>query len=272
MTKRLTLAVLAFAYAFSVWAAPGAAYTFGIGPYQSSTELARRWLPIIRHLSVATGYDLQFQTDRDIPTFQANMVAGAFDLAFVNPYLYLQSRTSAGYEAFANEKNGSLVGIVVARKDATFNEMAQLNGLELAFPAPNALAATWMPMHRLREIRAEVKPNYVNSLDSVYLSVARGLFPAGGGEMRTFEALAPATRDQLKIIWRAEPMPPFAFAAHPRVPKAVVEKVQAAMADMATRPETMALLRAVNLAGVEKASDADYNALRKMNIKPPSAP
>lgn len=272
MIIKLALAIIGFIFTLSAWAAPGGAYTFGIGPVQSSTELAKRWIPILRHLSAATGYELQFHTARDIPAFQTDVVAGAFDFAFINPYHYLQSHTSSGYKAFASEKDGALVGIVVARKDATFSDMAQLNGLAIAFPAPNAIAATWLPMNKMRERRVEVKPQYVKSMDSVYLSVARGLFPAGGGEMRTFNALAPETRDQLKIIWRAEPMPPFAFAAHPRVPKDVVEKVQAAMVKMSARPETMALLRAVNLAGVEKADDADYNAFREMNITPPSNP
>lgn len=270
--KRVALALILFAYALSAWAAAPGAYSFGIGPVQSSTELAKRWIPILRHLSAATGYELQFQTARNIPTFQTDMVAGTFDFAFINPYHYLQSHDSSGYMAFAREKNGALVGIVVVRKGAAVNGMSQLRGLTVAFPAPNALAATWLPMNELRARRIAVTPHYVNSMESVYLSVARGLFPAGGGEMRTFDALAPETRDQLKIIWRAEPLPPFAFVAHPRVPKDVVERVQAAMLDMASHPETMALLRAVNLAGVQKASDADYNAFRKMNITPPSIP
>jgi phosphonate transport system substrate-binding protein len=272
MIKRVVLAVFGFACALSAWAAPGGVYTFGVGPVQSSTELAKRWIPILRHLSAATGQELQFHTARDIPAFQTDVVAGTFDFVFINPYHYLQSHTSSGYMAFAREKDGALVGIVVARKDAALNDMAQLNGQAVAFPAPNALAATWLPMNEMQARHIEVKPNYVKSMDSVYLSVARGLFPAGGGELRTFNALAPETRDQLKIIWRAEPLPPFAFAAHPRVPRDVVEKVRAAMAKMSTRPETMALLRAVNLAGVEKADDADYKAFREMNIKPPSIP
>lgn len=271
MIKTATLALVCCLYALSASAAPGGIYTFGVGPVQSSTELAKRWIPIFRHLSAATGHELQFQTSRNISAFQTDIVAGAFDFAFINPYHYLQSHTSAGYEAYAREKNGALVGIVLTRKDAAFSNMKQLNGLAVAFPAPNALAATWLPMNRMKELGVEVQPNYVNSMDSVYLSVARGLFPAGGGELRTFNALAPATRDQLRIIWRAEPMPPFAFVAHPRVPKDVVEKVRAAMVGMNDNPKTMALLRAVNLAGVEPADDSDYNAFRTMNITPPAA-
>lgn len=269
MTTRWILALAGVVHALSAWAAPGGPYTFGVGPVQSSTELAKRWIPVMRQLAAATGQELQFQTSRNISTFQTDIVAGAFDFAFINPYHYVQSHTSAGYQAFAREKNGALVGIVVTRKDASIRDMSQLNGRPVAFPAPNALAATWLPINRMREIGIDVQPNYVNSMDSVYLSVARGLFPAGGGEMRTFNALPSETRDQLRILWRAESLPPFAFVAHPRVPKEVIEKVQAAMVGMNAHPKTMALLRAVNLAGVERAGDEDYNAFRMMNIVPP---
>jgi len=270
MLKRMALAILGWVVALSAWAGQSPVYTFGIGPVQSSTELAKRWVPILRHLSAATGYELQFQTSRDISTFQSNMVAGAFDFAFINPYHYLQSNLNVGYSAFAKEKNGALVGIIVAPKNASLNDIAQIGGLAVAFPAPNALAATWMPMNKIKELHLKIEPNYVNSMDSVYLSVARGLFPAGGGEMRTFNALAPETRSQLKIIWRSASLPPFAFVAHPRVPKQVVQKVQAALVDMASQPESMALLQPVNLAGIEKADDADYNAFRNMHIVPTS--
>ena len=271
MKKKLVLAaIIIFAYALSGWAAPNRVYTFGIGPAQSSMELAKRWVPIIRYVATATGYNLQFRTAKDIPTFQAEMMAGTFDFAFVNPYLYLQCHKAAGYDAFSREKNGALVGIMVTRKDSPYENLAQLAGLTVAFPAANALAATWLPMNAVRDKHIDLKPQYVNSIDSVYLSVAKGLFPAGGGEMRTFNTLPPETRNQLKIIWRAEPLPPFTFVAHQRVPKDVVEKIQAAMDRMDDNSEAMALLKMVNFAGIEKAADADYDVVRKMNITPPS--
>lgn len=270
MFTRAVFAIACWSIAFSAWAAAPPVYTFGIGPVQSSTELARRWVPLLRHLSSVTGYELRFQTALDITTFQTNMVAGDFDFAFINPYHYLQSNLNAGYAAFAKEKNGTLTGIVVTRKDAPLDDIAQLDGLAVAFPAPNALAATWMPMRKMKELHVRVEPHYVNSLESVYLSVARGLFPAGGGEMRTFNALPPETRGQLKVIWHSVSLPPFAFAAHPRIPKQVVQKVQQALIDMASHPGSKALLQAVNLGALEKAGDADYNGLRTMQINPSS--
>jgi len=105
-------------------------------------------------------------------------------------------------------------------------------------------------------------------MDSVYRSVAKGLFAAGGGETRTLSTIDPEVRSQLRILWTADALPPFTFVVHPRVPKETVAKVQKAMDEMDQDPEGLALLKAINFQGIERAEDADYDAMRKLNIKP----
>lgn len=248
---------------------PVGGYSFGIGPQQSPSELAKRWIPIMQYLSEKSGQPLHFQTAKDIPSFQEQMKVGAFDFAFINPYHYLVFHKSAGYLAFAQEQSGKLIGIVVVKKDGPVQELSQLNGQTVAFPSANALAATWLPMRQLREQGVSVTPQYVNSMDSVYLSVAKGLFLAGGGEMRTFGTIDPHVRAQLRVLWTSEALPPFAFVAHPRVPKEVIAKVQKAMDAMDGNAEGRNLLKTINFKGVVKAQDSDYQAMRAMQIKPP---
>ena len=251
---------------------PAGGYSFGVGPQQSSMELAKRWTPIIQYLSEKSGVPLQFKTAKDIPTFQLQMGEGAFDIAYINPYHYIiYDKSSHSYTAFAQEKDGKLVGVLVVKKDGPVNNVSQLNEKTLAFPAPNALASTWLPMHMLREKNITVTPQYVTSMDSVYRSVAKGLFPAGGGETRTLSTIDPEVRSQLKVLWTSESLPPFSFAAHKHVPKDVVAKVQKAMEGIENDPQGQALLKAINMKGFESADDTDYEVMRKMNIKPVEA-
>jgi phosphonate transport system substrate-binding protein len=251
------------------WSAvPEEGYTFGIGPVQSATELAKRWTPIMQYLTEKSGVPLQFKTSKDIPTFQQQMSEGAYDFAHINPYHYLLYHKSSGYTAFAREKDGKLVGVLLVKKDGPIQEVSQLSAKTIAFPAANALAATWLPMHMLQEKNIAVTPQYVNSMDSVYRSVAKGLFPAGGGEMRTFGTIDPEVKSQLRILWISDALPPFAFAAHSRVPKKIVAKVQKAIVEMDTDPRGIELLKANNFKGIEFSNDAEYDAMRKMNIKP----
>jgi phosphonate transport system substrate-binding protein len=251
--------------------APTGGYSFGIGPAQSAIELAKRWTPVMQYLSEKSGVTLQFKTAKDIPTFQQQMREGVYDFAYINPYHYLQYHKGSGYTAFAREKDGKLFGVLVVKKDGPIKDVVQLNGQTLAFPTASALGATWLPLGMLKDKGVQVTPQYVNSMDSVYRSVAKGLFPAGGGEMRTLGTIDPEVKNQLRVLWTSEGLPPFTFAVHPRVPKDVVAKVQKAMDEMDQTPQGLALLKANNFKGVEVTTDADYNAMRKLNIQPVEA-
>ena len=182
--------------------------------------------------------------------------------------LFTLFRKAAGYTAFAREKDAMLTGVIVVKKDGPIQDVSQLNGNTLAFAAPTALAATWLPLNHLKDENVTVTPQFVNSMDSVYRAVGKGLFPAGGGETRTLNIIDPEVKQLLRVLWSSELLPPFPFSAHPRVPKNLVYAVQKAMEGMAENPEGIALLKSIGFKGIDKAEDRDYDALRKLNIKP----
>ncbi len=260
--------------ALTVWvgqAWAGAVYSFGIAPQQSASELAKRWAPILRHLSAKAGVTLQFTTSKDISSFQDQMRGGAYDFAFMNPHHYTEFRKTAGYTAFAHEEDNPLRGVIVVKNNGPITHPVQLQGLTVALPSPTAMAATWLTLRHLEEQGIKTKPQYVKSMDSIYLAVSRGLFPAGGGEMRTLGAQDAALRSQLRVLWASDPLPPHPFSAHPRVPSEVVAKVQKAMVEMGRTPEGRTLLQAINFKGIQTATDRDYDVVRRMKLTPPES-
>ncbi|MEM7376762.1 MAG: phosphate/phosphite/phosphonate ABC transporter substrate-binding protein, partial [Pseudomonadota bacterium] len=209
----------------------------------------------------------RFTTAKDIPTFEERLSEGQYDLAYMNPYHYTVFSAAPGYEAFARQKDKRIKGIVVVRKDSPVTDLEQLEGERLAFPSPAAFAASVLPRSHLRSEAIGFTPQYVSSHDSVYLGVARGLFPAGGGVMRTFNNTDQAVRDQLKVLWTTKTYTPHAFAAHPRVPHTVVDDIAQAMMDMNTDPEGRALLKTINFKGMQTAVNADWNDVRGLGIE-----
>lgn len=245
-------------------------FSFGIGPQQAATELARNWGPVLRYLSEKTGYVIQFRTGKDIPTYQKQMHDGVYDLAYINPYHYTLFHKSAGYEVFAQEKDATLTGLLVVRKDSTYKSVKDLDGKTGAFPAPSAVTAAVLPFAHFKEMNVHVTPSYVTSHDSVYRAVAKGLYAVGGGEERTFNNMNPEVRDQLRVLWTAPPLPPFVFAAHPRVPKSAVNRIREAMLRMDQDPAAKPLLKAINFKGIAPAKDSDYDTVRQLNIRMPN--
>ena len=259
---------LAAAEAPSTGGKPSAILRFAITPQQSPRELAKRWGPIIQYVSERSGVPLQFQTAADLPTYQKEMKAGVYDITFINAYYYVAFSKVAGYKVFAQEKDAKFIGIMVVRKDSPYRTLKELEGKTLAFPGPTAVT-TLLAYTHLKANNINVTLSYVTSMDSVYRSVAKGLFPAGQGEGRTFGAIDPEIRDQLRILWSAEPMPPFTFSAHPRVRQTDLLKIQKAMFEMDKDPRGIELLKSINMKGITPAQDSEYDTVRQLKLLTP---
>ncbi|MEM7061141.1 MAG: phosphate/phosphite/phosphonate ABC transporter substrate-binding protein [Pseudomonadota bacterium] len=238
---------------------------FGIVPQQSASRLARMWGPLLARLGEDLGVGVQFRTAKDIPTFEACLAAGAYDLAYMNPVHYTIFSDAAGYLAVARQADKKLRGLIVVRKDSDLVALEDLNGAEIAFPSPGAFGASVVPRAELQARGVDFKPKYVKSHDSVYRAVAAGLMPAGGGVLRTFNAIAPDLRDQLRVIYRTGAYTPHAIAAAGRVPADIREALQDAL--MQINADAPDLAASVGMTGFARATDQEWDDVRALQLK-----
>jgi phosphonate transport system substrate-binding protein len=242
-------------------------HTFAIVPQQSASKLARTWAPILDYLGRESGLSLEFATAPDIPEFEARLAAGEYDISYMNPLHYTVFSETPGYRAFAKARDKHIEGILVARKDSPIQSPPELDGATLAFPAPGAFAASVLTRAYLTAEGIGFTPRYVSSHDSVYRTVAKGLYPAGGGVLRTFNSMEADVRAQLRVLWTTRGYTPHAFAAHPRVPSGSVERLAQAMAGMDADETGRALLARLAVKGFETAKDSDWDDVRSLGIQ-----
>ena len=242
-------------------------YTFGFVPQQSAKVLVEKWGPILKRLSELSGHKLVFRTAPKIPIFEERLAAGEYDFAYMNSVHYTVFASDPGYRAFAKQKGKQIKGILVSRKDTPLTGLNDLKGKTLAFPAPAAFAASVLPRTYLSLNDIAITPKYVGSHDSVYRSVAMGLYPAGGGIQRTFGTVDAEIKDQLKVLWTTVGYTSHAFAAHPKIPFGVVSAVQSALAEMFNDLADKELLLAVGFKqGAERAHDGNWQDVRELGI------
>jgi phosphonate transport system substrate-binding protein len=110
----------------------------------------------------------------------------------------------------------------------------------------------------------QFSPTYVKSHDSVYRAVVADLAPAGGGVLRTFNAIDPALRDQLRVIYRTKQYTPHAIAAHPEMPPEMLAALQSAL--LRVNSEAPELAASVGMNGFESAIDEDWNDVRSLEL------
>lgn len=268
--KKLNFNTLAYSMTFIVALTPtiinAEEYSFGIVPQSNGSKLSKLWSPILQYLEKNSDVDLRFATTRNINTFEKRLETGKYDFVYMNPYHYTKFNEQQGYSAFAKAKKKRLKGIIIVKKDSPYKSIKDLDNTEMAFPS-NAFAANLVPRAVLTKTDLDFTSKYVSSHDSVYRNIARGRYPAGGGVMRTFKNTSPEYRDKLRILWKSDGYTPHAFAAHPRVPQSLVNKIQKALLDMEQDPQGKVLLKKIRLKGIEKGADAEWDDVRALNIK-----
>ena len=240
------------------------ALTFGIVPQQSASRLAKMWAPLMERLSRDLGIPVHFETTKDIPTFEACLAVGAYDLAYMNPVHYTIFSDAAGYQALAHQTEKRLRGLIVVREDSPIQSLEDLEGAEVAFPSPGAFGASVVPRAELKGRGIKVKPQYVKSHDSVYRAVLAGLMPAGGGVLRTFNAISDEMRSQLRVIYETEGYTPHAFAARSDLPDPLRSEIQSLLLHIAEQSPEIA--KSVGMKGFETASDQSWDDVRRLDL------
>ena len=239
---------------------------FGVVPQQSAAKLARSWIPLLQFVSERSGVNLKFATAPDIPTFERRLANGDYDIAYMNPYHYVVLNKEVGFKALVHEKDKRIKGIIVANKNSAIDKLEDLSEQTIAFPAPASFAATLIPKANLIKKDINFNYQYVNSHDAVYRNVAEGRFVAGGGIIRTFNALPESVRNELKIIWTSDNYTPHAIATYPSVNEATRQKLAAAFLAVENAEHRAELLAPLAMKGFVKASCDDWDDVRDLNI------
>ncbi|QQX81837.1 phosphate/phosphite/phosphonate ABC transporter substrate-binding protein [Shewanella sp. KX20019] len=245
---------------------------FGVVPQQAASTLARAWGPLLAEVSQNAKLDLRFATAPDIPTFEARLAKGEYDVAYMNPYHYVQFNQSLGYQVLAKEQDKKLRGIIVVAKDAAYNNLEALSGKTIAFPAPGAFAASMIPRANLKQRNIDFSAKFVGSHDSVYLGVSKGLFKAGGGVGRTFNNLPAETKSKLRILWTTPGYTPHAIAVHPRVSQSTRNILVDQLAALSESQQGLALLNTLGFSALNPASDSDWDDVRALKLGELSIP
>ncbi|WP_334030984.1 phosphate/phosphite/phosphonate ABC transporter substrate-binding protein [Alteromonas sp. P256] len=244
--------------------------TFGVVPQQSAKKMAKSWQPLFDYIENYTGLNIDFQTAKDIPTFEANLANGEYDIAYMNPFHFVVFNSSVGYQALAKQKDKRLQGIIVVHKDSAIHSLSELNGTELVFPAPAAFAASIVTIAKLKNENIAFTPRFVKSHDSVYLNVEKRFFLAGGGIHRTLGSF-PA-KQSLKVLWESPRYTPHAIATHPRLTEDERQSIINALISISSDASSTNILKNLGMNGFVEADDSHWDDVRKLGISSLSQP
>ncbi|MFN9806541.1 MAG: phosphate/phosphite/phosphonate ABC transporter substrate-binding protein [Betaproteobacteria bacterium] len=237
-------------------------------PQFAPTVLHARWAPLLERIGQKTGQCFRLSVSSSIPEFERDLLRGEPDLAFVNPYHAVMARRAKGYVPLVRDDRQFLSGVVVVRGNSEIRSLADLRGQVVAFPAPNAFAASLLVRAQLAAQQIDIQPRYMKNHGNVYRAVALAEVTAGGGVNNTLQREEAGLRARLRVLYETPRYAAHPMVAHPRVPAALRAELIAAFIEQAAQADGRSLLEAVQMPQPIAADYArDYAPLEALNLE-----
>ena len=237
-------------------------------PQRPPAETFAVWSPLLQQLGQVSKQCFVLRVAPSIPNFEAELRTGRADCVYMNPYHAVLAQRWRGYMPLIRDGSKPLRGLLVVRKDSPIRSIRELHGQAVAFPSPNAFAATLLPRVLLARQGITIQPVFENTHSNVYRSVALGMLPAGGGINNTLRRERPELREELRVLWQTPPFPSHPFACLPSLAPAKREALQAGFLALAANPANHGLLDAIQIPEPVRADyRRDYQPLLGLGLE-----
>ncbi|QDL54480.1 phosphate/phosphite/phosphonate ABC transporter substrate-binding protein [Rhodoferax aquaticus] len=242
-------------------------WRLAVVPQLTAVEMTRNWTPIVSALAQA-GLNMELVIYPSISKFEPEFLKGHADFVFLNPYHMVMAKRTQRYEPLLRDAR-PLEGLLVVKADGPVQAIEQLKDHRLSFPAPNAFAASLYIRSMLeRKHHLAFDAHYAGTHRNAIRQVLAGDSAAAGVVRTTLEQEPPEVRQAVRVIYTTPPLSPHPLAAHPRVPASVRQQVSQVLLALADKPETTALMGAIQMPSPQAAIYAkDYAPLEQLKIE-----
>ncbi len=237
-TRRLLFtASLALPFAARAQAAP---LRFAVGPFQPTPGDTRRaFEPFFARLAATLGRPYELRVTTDWAGIAVALGSGQADAAWMGPWGFVLARARAGAEAIATvlyQGRPTYHAIIIAKPDlaiARFPEDAR--GMSISFADAGSTSGWLIPHHWFQtqgiDPRAFFRYRDGASHAANVISIASGQVDLATDFDRNLDTMIAAGRiraDQVRVVWRSEPLPNDALAVRHDLDAATRDALRAA--------------------------------------------
>ena len=225
------------------WGA-GETYTFGVLPQRSAVLSAQYWNPILQYVRDKTGIELSLKLTRTAPESNDAIARGDYDFVYSNT-IFQPRMATASYQVILRPRAEAITGQIVTLESTPIQHLRELEGLAIGFPSQAAFVGYAVPMDALLRQGIRVIPQFGGNQEGIMGQLKAGRVIAAGVNNQVMRAFAQREHVKYRVLWESPPFHNLPIAAHPRVPKGVVDAVRAAIDGMELSPEGMKILETV---------------------------
>jgi phosphonate transport system substrate-binding protein len=270
--------VCAIALALGCAQAPAAdkPYEFGVFPHLPLAKLRQLYDPIATDFEVKLGRQVWLSSKADYSAFRAALVKESYDIAFVQPFDYVDAHDRHGYLPLAR-RAPNLEALILVRPDSPFKSLRDLKGKIVANP-PVEAAVSHLTTMALRDAGIDpatgVTRDYGRSHFTCMQSVLIGTADACGTAR---QALLHFEREKqmssrFRVLYKTVPIPHTLFVVHRRVPKRDRDILLHAILAWGKTEEGRKIIEDGQFFPFVEAKDVDYDVVRQHVRSRKSAP
>lgn len=247
---------------------------FGVVGRYAATEIVKTHSPMLKYLSVKTGYDFAIKL---APTFDGvidDLGKGITDIALLGPITYITAHEKYGaapiLKALDDKGKASYQSMIIVRSNNPFKSIQDLKGKKFAFGDKKSSSSYLMPRYMLAkngiELNDLAEHKFLGKHDNVVLGVLNGIFDAGGVK----DVVAEKNKDKgIKILAISDPIPAIPIVVRKDADSELIKRVKSALASLKplTSKEDKEITKDWDkeiMNGFSEAKDSDYNIIREL--------
>jgi phosphonate transport system substrate-binding protein len=242
-------------------------------PHRSNLGNEEVYSRLFAEMEKETGLKFVWVGSKSYDDVILKIKSGVAQIGYVGPFAYVAAQDSFGVKLICRSLNDDGLefynSMIITRKDSGIRRIEDLKGKTIAFTDPKSTSGYLFPLAQLLKEGialtdfSDVKflKKHANSL----LAVQKGHVDAGATSYTALKKVD-VDMDDLRIIWKSEPIYRGPWIASTGLSEEVFSRIQAAMLKIGEpgRPESEMVFEELTTKGFIEAKDSDYDNVREV--------
>lgn len=244
----------------------------GFIPQGNAVQMVKKWQPFIDYLSKELNLPVDMVIKSDYQGVITGLRNSELDIALCGSFVYVQAYSQSNIVPLVKRiifGSSNYYSVIIVRKDSGFESITDLKGKSFAFTDKNSTTGYLLPTAMMKKTKLENPENFFSEVkftgnhDSALLAVHNRSVDGASISTTRWNPKNPKIQD-LKILWKSEPIPLGPFVARKDLSSENINKIRQAFLKMGKSPDTKDLSKHIEIDGFSPAYDKDYDVVRKI--------